>query len=69
MFFHLVVIYTYIRKELKMINYGNSNIKEIINGSVKILTESKTYTVGGGGGVLQIIRCFSKSTRIHFSKK
>lgn len=33
-----------------MINYGNSNIKEIINGSVKILTESKTYTVGGGGG-------------------
>ncbi|WGA02258.1 receptor binding protein 2 [Campylobacter phage vB_Cj_QDYZ] len=52
-----------------MINYGNSTIKEIINGSVKILTESKTYTVGGGGGVLQIIRCFSKSTRIHFSKK
>ncbi|QXO06082.1 hypothetical protein [Campylobacter phage CJLB-10] len=49
-----------------MINYGNSNIKEIINGSVKILTESKTYTVGGGG-VLQIIRCFSKSTRIYFS--
>lgn len=44
-----------------MINYGNSNIKEIINGSVKILTESKTYTVGGGGGFSKLSDALAKA--------
>ncbi|AVR55809.1 hypothetical protein [Campylobacter phage CP39] len=42
-----------------MLEYGSSNIKDIIDNSTKLLTSNLEWTVGTGGGqVRRLANCY-----------